>query len=89
MIIGAKTDWGRGIGPAAIALAAAHAFDELDLAKLTAGVYADNPASIRAFEKAGFTEEARLRSHYLSDGAYVDGIIMARFAERAEPGART
>ena len=80
ILIGDKTTWGKGVGPAAIELAAQHAFDELELHKLTAGIYAENVASIRAFEKAGFHVEATLKEHRLFEGRFVDQVLMARFA---------
>ena len=74
-----------GVGSAAICLACRYAFDALSLSKLTAGMYADNPGSRRAFEKAGFRHEAVLSRHYVSAGRVVDGILMARFADDPEP----
>ena len=79
LIIGDRRQWGRGIGPAAINRAADIGFGELDLNKLSAGIYANNPASVRAFEKAGFRAEARLADHYMFEGGFIDVILMARF----------
>ena len=52
--------WGRGLGSALVARAAARAFaDHPRLRALTARVHEGNPASARALEKAGFAEEGR------------------------------
>jgi len=80
IIIGEKNLRGKGIGPRAIDLVAAYAFGKLGIHKLNAGIYANNVASQRAFEKVGFKREAVLQDHYFIDGRYVDGIMMARFA---------
>jgi ribosomal-protein-alanine N-acetyltransferase len=82
LIIGEKDYWGRGFGAEAIGLAAAHAFAELGLRKLTAGIYAPNTGSVRAFRKAGFTEEGLLRSQCRLDNDYVDVVLMGRSYKR-------
>ncbi len=87
ILIGDRTCWGRSVGPQAIEFAAAHAFGELGLHKLTAGIYAENTASIRAFEKAGFHIEATLREHRVLDGRLVDQVLMARFAQGRLPSS--
>lgn len=83
IIVGARDCWGRGIATEAISLVAEWAFASLGLEKLTAGAYAPNIGSVRAFERAGFTVEAVLLRHYVSAGRRIDGVLMARFA----PGA--
>ena len=74
LIVGNKNFWGRGIAAEAISLASRYAFDELRLCKLTAGCYADNKASEKAFKKAGFEVEAVRPLHHVCDGRRVDGI---------------
>ena len=44
----------------------------------TAGAYAANEGSARAFEKAGYRREARLIDHWWVDGGYQDGIYLAK-----------
>lgn len=55
IILGDKSEWGKGYATVAIKLAIQTAFDELGLNKLTAGAYENNVASIKALTKAGFT----------------------------------
>lgn len=81
LLIGDRTVWGRGIAARAIELAARYAFDTLGMLKLTAGCYAGNVGSRRAFEKAGFVVEAVRRRHYLLDGAPEDAVLLARWAD--------
>lgn len=76
--------WGNSYATEAINAAANWAF-RMRLHKVTAGAYAGNVGSIRAFEKAGFMHEAVLKDHWLVDGEYQDGILMAKLAD-AEQG---
>jgi len=78
IMIGDRQAWGRGIASAAIACIADIAQHELGLRKLTAGCYASNKGSARAFEKAGFQVEGVRRDHFLLDGRPEDLILMAR-----------
>jgi ribosomal-protein-alanine N-acetyltransferase len=76
LLIGERDTWGRGYAAEAIRLVTEHAFNVLNLHRLTAGCYANNMGSARAFIKAGWHEEGRRRSHFFSDGAYVDAILL-------------
>jgi RimJ/RimL family protein N-acetyltransferase len=80
LLIGDRNVWGRGIAAGAIELAARYAFDSLGLLKVTAGCYAGNVGSRRAFEKAGFVVEAVRRRHFLLDGAPEDAVLLARWS---------
>lgn len=80
LIIGEASARGRGIGRKAIRIAAAHAFFTLSLNKLTAGFYASNEASIRAFSAAGFSRVAELKHHYRCEGGWDDGVVMERMS---------
>ena len=84
IMIGERSAWGRGVARTAIKLLSDYAFRELNVAKLTAGCYAGNIGSIRAFEAAGFQREAVRRGHYVCDGARMDGVYLARFAAGQE-----
>ena len=78
-MIGASDVWGQGIASRAISLLMNIARDELDLRKLTAGCYASNVGSQKAFLKAGFQVECRRKGHFLSDGELEDLILMGCF----------
>lgn len=75
LIIGDKGSWGKGYGPAAIRLAASYCLDTLGLNKVTAGAYAINEASRRAFVKCGFKVEAVLPRHYFFEDRFIDGLL--------------
>lgn len=81
LLVGDRTVWGRGIATRAIGLATRYAFDALGLRKVTAGCYASNVGSRRAFEKAGFVVEAIRKRHFLLDGAPEDAVLLARWSE--------
>ena len=76
LLIGEKRLWGQGYGTEAIKIVVKFAFETLNLHKLTAGCYKENIASIRAFQKAGFTVEGELKSQYLLEGKYTSGILL-------------
>jgi RimJ/RimL family protein N-acetyltransferase len=79
IMIGDRDSWGQGIAPESIALLARIATDELGLRKLTAGCYASNVGSARAFAKAGFVQEGRRTAHFILDDQPEDLLLMARF----------
>jgi RimJ/RimL family protein N-acetyltransferase len=78
LIIGRRSVWGKGYGSEAIALATRHAFEQLGLNKLWAGMYAENLGSYHAFIKAGYREVGRFRRHILFDGRYIDSILVEK-----------
>jgi glutamate-1-semialdehyde 2,1-aminomutase len=80
LLIGERAEWGKGHATAAISLVSEYAFSRLGLSKLTAGCYAENVGSRRAFLKAGFIEEGRRIAQYLADGKRQDGILLGRVA---------
>jgi RimJ/RimL family protein N-acetyltransferase len=81
--IGDPTVWGKGYAREAIAATADHVFGTLGMHKITAGIYASNVGSHRAFLAAGFVEEGRRRNHYRFDGRWEDALLMGRVAPTA------
>lgn len=75
IVIGEKDLWGRGYGHLAVVQAIDHAFDVLDLDRITAEVFADNPRSARLFEGVGFVREGVMRESIDRDGKRVDELI--------------
>jgi RimJ/RimL family protein N-acetyltransferase len=43
-----------------------------------ASAYANNPASARVLEKAGFVFEGRLRKNVIKDGQILDSLLYAK-----------
>jgi len=81
-LIGDKGQWGKGFAPEAIDAVARHAFDQLRLHKVTAGIYEENTGSRRALAKAGFVEEGYRAEQYFCDGKWTGGILVGRVAGR-------
>lgn len=78
ILIGDKAAWGKGIATSAIEAISAIAANHLKLRKLTAGCYASNAGSQRAFEKAGFLVEGMRPAQFLLDGRPEDLVLMGR-----------
>ena len=72
LFIGERGCWGQGYATEAIGAVSRYAFDSLQVRKLSAGMYAPNQGSYRAFLKAGYREEARRPGHYLLEGKPCD-----------------
>ncbi|WP_296814989.1 GNAT family N-acetyltransferase [Brevundimonas sp.] len=73
-LIGARDVAGRGLATEAVRLGVRLAFERHGVGKLTAGAYADNVASIRVLEKAGFVREGVLRAHAAFESGRTDVI---------------
>lgn len=73
---------GRGVGDALMRSVLEWSDRWAGLLRVELGVNADNAAAIALYRKHGFELEATERSHSLRDGAYVDGLFMARLHPR-------
>ena len=78
-LIGDRNYLGKGLAPKAIALGNRLAFDHFDIRKLYGGMYESNIPSIKAYLRAGWLVEARLRGQYIVDGISEDRIEVACF----------
>ncbi len=76
IVIGEKSYWGKGYGPAAFALLLEFCFGELNLHRVYLRVYDFNQRGIKAYQKLGFKEEGRLREAFYREGEYHDVIFM-------------
>jgi aminoglycoside 6'-N-acetyltransferase len=68
LYIGDPEVWGQGIGSRAIAAFTGWLFDEQDATRVYGDPRVANPRSIRAFEKAGFTQLRVLPGHERHEG---------------------
>lgn len=78
ILIGDPDVQGQGLATRAISVLCRIAGEQLGLRKLTAGCYASNKGSERAFTKAGFTVEGVRPDHFLLDGKAEALILMGR-----------
>jgi RimJ/RimL family protein N-acetyltransferase len=68
----AEDYWGRGIMKNAIEQIVNYAFSNLDIVKISAGVFEFNTASMKVLEKAGFEKEVVLKSAVFKEGKICD-----------------
>ena len=84
---------GRGYGTDAMRVIVSYGFREMGLHRIQLGVTPFNAAGIRAYEKAGFVEEGRLRESVLHDGRWYDEVLMSildhEWAASRSPAMRT
>jgi len=79
LVVGERSMWGKGAATESIAALTSWAFTDLELEKLTAGSYASNAASVRAFQRCGFAVEGVQRSQVrLDDGTRDDVVLLGR-----------
>jgi RimJ/RimL family protein N-acetyltransferase len=70
--------WGRGVMTEVVTAVTDFCFDNFPLHRISAEVFANNPASARVLEKAGFIFEARLKNNVMTDGQVLDSLLYAR-----------
>lgn len=73
----AEPFWGRGIVTEALVAMSAYAIDRHGLTRLYAVPFADNAASSRVLEKAGYHLEGRLRRSVIKNGVVLDQLQYA------------
>ena len=74
--IGERDAGGQGLGTEATELMVGHAFEGLGLHRVGLAVFSYNERAIRAYQKAGFKIEGRLRDAIMRDGRYHDEVQM-------------
>jgi len=74
----AEPFWNQGITSEAVRLFCSYCFASFDVARLYAGVFANNPASMRVLDKNGFQQEAILHSAVYKNASLMDEYIFAR-----------
>jgi RimJ/RimL family protein N-acetyltransferase len=73
--------WGQGITTEAVGRFTEWSFENFELCRIYASVFAWNQASCRVLEKAGYQLEGRLRQSGVKDGRVVDGLLYATVRE--------
>ena len=74
----AEEFWRRGIMTEAVGAFTDFCFDNFSLHRIYAEPFANNPASARVLEKAGFVLEGRLKNNVVKDGELLDSLMYAR-----------
>jgi [ribosomal protein S5]-alanine N-acetyltransferase len=70
--------WGHGITSEAVPEFSNYCFENFPLHRIYAEPYANNPASARVLEKAGFVLEGRLKNNVFKDGQILDSLLYAK-----------
>ncbi len=70
--------WGRGIMTDVVIAVTDFCFENSPIRRISAEVFANNPASARVLEKAGYILEGRLKNHVIKNGEVLDSLLYAR-----------
>jgi len=81
IFIGEREDWGKGYGTDAMSIILRYAFTELNLQRVSLGVFEYNPRAIRSYEKVGFQHEGRMRKYLNHEGKRWDLFYMGILRE--------
>ena len=85
ILIGEVDAWGMGYGTEATRLIVSYGFDVLGLHNIDLECYGNNPAGVKAYERAGFKHVGRRRGAKKIGRERVDIIIMDILASEVEP----
>ena len=79
--IGERKNWDKGYGTDAMQIGLKFAFHEINLERVTLGVFGYNARALRSYEKAGFKLEGAHREALLRDGKRYDALVMGILKE--------
>ena len=82
IMMGEKSEWGKGYAKESSLKAIDFCFTELNIRKLTLGVVSDNTSAVHLYKKIGFIKEGIFKKHCLYQGEYYDIIKMAIFNQK-------
>jgi len=71
--------WGHGIVTDAVRSVVPVAFERYDIVRLQAGIFSNNPSSMRVLEKCGFIKEAIHKNAITKNGVLLDEVMYVRF----------
>ncbi len=77
ILIGEKEYWGRGFGTDVMLTLLRFSFEQMNLHKVTLGVFEFNGRGLAVYAKLGFVEEGRFREDQYQDGRYWDVVRMS------------
>ncbi|MGB9175934.1 MAG: GNAT family N-acetyltransferase [Methanoregula sp.] len=77
----AEPFWGKGMVTGAVRAVVPVAFEKTGVVRIQAGIFANNPASMRVLEKCGFVREAVHRNAITKHGVVMDEVMYVRFRE--------
>lgn len=74
--------WCKGIMTEAVTAFTSYCFEQFNLLRIYAEPYANNLASSRVLEKAGFVLEGRMRCSVIKDGLVTDQLLFAKIKNK-------
>jgi len=86
-VIGRREFWGKGLATEAIKAGNQIAFKDYGIRKLNGGIAEGNEGSVKAYTRAGWVIEARLKGHHMIDGMSRDRIVVSCFNPEFFPDA--
>lgn len=81
IVIGDRSQWGRGLGTEALRLVLAYAFGELELNRVELTTAEDNERAIRSYKKVGFVREGLKRQDRMVEGKFGNTLMMSVLRE--------
>lgn len=87
ILIGETDTWGKGFGTEATRLMVGYGFDVLGLHNIYLQTYSNNPAGLKAYERAGFRRIGVRRGAKKIGRIRFDVILMDIVADDVEPSA--
>lgn len=81
IVLGDKKEWDKGHGTETLRLLLAHAFETMNLHRISLHVLEHNKRGQRCYEKAGFVREGVLRQETFREGRYWDTVVMGILRE--------
>ena len=78
LLIGEKKFWGKGFATEAILSITDYAFGSLNLNRVDAGISSSNKGSLKAFLKAGFENEGRLKKYRKFNDGWEDELLVGK-----------
>lgn len=77
ILLGEKRYWGQGIGTAVTQQVVTRGFQDVGLNRIMLTVSVPNEGGVKAYQKAGFQLEGRLRQACYRHGAFHDKLVMS------------
>lgn len=85
ILLGDKSEWGKGYAREASDLVIQHCFsEEINLRKITLGVVEDNQLAVALYKKMGYELEGIYKRHAHHNGRWCNVLRMAKFNPKLE-----
>lgn len=86
IMMGDKTEWGKGYAKEASLAVISYCFEQLNLRKMTLGVIESNTNAVELYKKMDFEIEGSFKAHRSYNGTFYDVLIMALFNKNWKNG---